>query len=116
MPPLSEKTPITPVRRQNTSLKTEINRPAATVPSTPIGCQLSELAKLDQIKSNYDQNEQLGKLDTQPIKATQSTSDKLSSTITCQPPAIKAYSNDVQLLNHGMISESSAVKLPAQVK
>ena len=95
MPPLSEKTPITPVRRQNTSLKTEINRPAATVPSTPIGCQLSELAKLDQIKSNYDQNEQLGKLDTQPIKATQSNSDKLSSTITCQPPAIKAYSNDV---------------------
>ena len=54
MPALSEKTPITPVRRQNTALKTEMNEPALTVHVTPIAHQLSELAEIDQIKSNYD--------------------------------------------------------------
>ena len=63
MPPLSEKTPVTPVRRQNTALKTEINEPAQTVPATPVGCQLSDLVKLDQVTSNFDDNEKQGKLD-----------------------------------------------------
>ena len=57
--PLSQKTPLTLVRRQNTCLKAGMIKPALTVTATPVGFQLSELdSKLDQkdhVTSSFDQ-------------------------------------------------------------
>ena len=59
-----------------------MNEPALTVHVTPIAHKLSELAEIDQIKSNYDQNKLQEKIGT-PLEKTAVPlpSDKLSEEI-----------------------------------
>ena len=110
MPALSEKTPITPVRRQNTALKTEMNEPALTVHVTPIARKLSELEGIDQIKSNYDDPNKLKEnintlleITTVPLP-----SGKFSKISYCEPHVTKAYSSGIQLRCHDLLSDNEA--------
>ena len=57
-----------------------MNEPPLTVHVTPIGHKLSELAEIDQIKSNYNQAKKQEKAATPPIEKTAISlpSEKLS--------------------------------------
>ena len=51
------------------------------------------------------------KIDNTPPEITATPGD-ISDAIICQPQVTKAYSSDVQLLNHGISSENTPMKVP----